>query len=116
MTYDNYLAGGSPAYSNTMARPQAQAPATPQMSMAEWQAYLASLTPQQLQELQAQAINWGKLDGGDSGGGSWVKRGKRKSGESGNDPTGGGAISWGTSDGSGSGNPIGKLFNMFGGG
>lgn len=83
--FQNYLGGAAPAYDNAMSRRQQ---AMPQMSMEEWQAYLASLTPQQLEELQTQGINWGNGAGGSG-------------------------INWGQQDGGG-GSPIDKVLGMLG--
>lgn len=57
MSYDNYFAGGSPMgspeYVNAMGRGQGPQPmSSPPMTMAEWMAYLNSLTPEQLGEIK----------------------------------------------------------------
>ena len=88
MDYQNYLSGGAPTYQNAMAQPQAPA-GKPPMTMQEWQAYLAALTPEEQAAVHAAAINWGQQGGGQSGGGNPMEKmmgmfgGKRKSGEGG---------------------------------
>lgn len=78
MTYDNYLAGSDPTYSNAMARERTPQTAAKPMTMQEWQAYFAMLSPEEQDQLaaqmRAQGINWG-TGGGQGGDIEWGKAG-----------------------------------------
>lgn len=64
MSYENYLNGGSPMgspeYVNAMGKGQGPQPmSSPPMTMAEWMAYLNSLTPAQLEEIKYKGPDFG---------------------------------------------------------
>lgn len=55
--FQNYLQGSAPAYDNALSQAQQQ-PSRP-MTMEEWQKYLLTLTPAQLEEIQYKGPDFG---------------------------------------------------------
>lgn len=126
MNYDNYFAGGAPSsmepeFVNAMGR-GAKTPAPKPMTMADFQQYWATLSPEEQALLanHVQEINFGEDKG--AGGGNPIQKilsmFKGEKGKTGEDGTGGGFNWWGRRRGGGIDTApvsLGKSFNALGG-